>query len=75
MKKILLIGASVRVGRLVQEVLAKYPEYQFDIHKGYCTKLHTELLQKFGPCPIHRKTFEPVKSILNPPEWIQDSLF
>ena len=59
----------------MEQMAEKYPEYQFDVHKGYCTKLHTELLQKFGPCPIHRKTFEPVKSILNPPDWIQASLF
>ena len=52
-----------------------YPEYQFQIHKGYCTRLHTDLIRKLGPCPIHRKTFEPVKSILNPPDWIQENLF
>ena len=59
----------------MEQMAEKYPEYQFEVHKGYCTKLHTGLLKKFGPCPIHRKTFEPVKSILNPPEWIQDTLF
>lgn len=52
-----------------------YPEYQFQIHKGYCTRLHTDLIRKLGPCPIHRKTFEPVKSILNPPDWVQENLF
>lgn len=34
-----------------------YPEYQFAKHKGYATKLHLEMLEKYGPSPIHRKTF------------------
>lgn len=38
--------------------LAKiYPEYGFDIHKGYGTRAHYEALQKFGPCPVHRRSF------------------
>ena len=35
----------------------EYPEYGFEIHKGYGTKAHYEMLTKFGPCPIHRTTF------------------
>ena len=35
----------------------KYPEYGFDVHKGYGPKLHYSALEKFGPCPIHRMTF------------------
>ena len=34
-----------------------YPEYGFAKHKGYGTKAHYEALRKYGPCPIHRKTF------------------
>ncbi len=34
-----------------------YPEYQFAKHKGYGTKLHYEMLDTYGPCPAHRKTF------------------
>lgn len=34
-----------------------YPAYGFDIHKGYGTRVHYEALEKFGPCPIHRKSF------------------
>lgn len=52
-----------------------YPDYAFEVHKGYCTALHTERLRRFGPCPIHRLTFEPVKIIVHPPDLIQDSLF
>ena len=40
----------------------KYPQYKFEEHKGYGTQLHTDLLDKYGPCPLHRKTFEPVYS-------------
>lgn len=44
--------------RFVAEVLdPQYPEYQFAKHKGYGTKLHYEMLNRFGPCPCHRKTF------------------
>lgn len=35
----------------------QYPEYGFDVHKGYGTKAHYEALSKVGPCPIHRMTF------------------
>ncbi|MDX9692103.1 MAG: ribonuclease HII, partial [Acholeplasmataceae bacterium] len=41
-----------------------FPEYQFKKHKGYGTKEHMELIHKYGPTPIHRKTYEPVKSML-----------
>ena len=39
------------------ELNALYPEYQFAKHKGYGTKLHYEMLDAYGPCPAHRKTF------------------
>ena len=35
----------------------KYPQYGFDIHKGYGTRAHYAALEKYGPCPIHRMTF------------------
>ena len=53
------------------EAAKQYPQYQFEVHKGYCTRLHTDLIRKYGPCPLHRKTFEPVRSILNPPDAVQ----
>lgn len=43
-----------------------YPEYGFDRHKGYFTKDHAEALKKYGPSPIHRKTYAPVKLLLCP---------
>ena len=39
------------------ELNAQYPEYQFAKHKGYGTKLHYEMLDTYGPCPAHRRTF------------------
>lgn len=42
-----------------------YPLYEFARHKGYCTRQHQELLQKYGPCPIHRVSFSPVKIIVD----------
>jgi ribonuclease HII len=40
-----------------------YPEYGFSKHKGYGTKLHVEALKEHGPCPVHRRSFSPVKSL------------
>ena len=52
------ILAKVSRDRYVVDVLdKKYPEYQFAKHKGYGTKLHREMLEKYGPCPEHRMTF------------------
>ena len=55
----------------MMEAAKQYPQYRFEVHKGYCTKLHTDLIRQYGPCPLHRKTFEPVRSILNPPDTVQ----
>lgn len=50
--------AKVSRDRFVVEVLDKqYPQYQFARHKGYATKLHHAMLDEYGPCPCHRKTF------------------
>lgn len=38
-----------------------YPEYGFNVHKGYFTKEHMEALRKHGPCAIHRKTYSPIR--------------
>ena len=44
-----------------------YPGYGFEEHKGYGTKKHLEALQKQGICKIHRRSFAPVRDIINPP--------
>jgi ribonuclease HII len=43
-----------------------YPQYGFDQHKGYSTPLHIERLRAHGPCPIHRRSFAPVRALLEP---------
>ena len=56
------ILAKVSRDRLMYEIDKIYPQYQFAKHKGYGTALHMEMLKKYGPCPVHRKTF--LKKIL-----------
>ena len=51
------ILAKVTRDNLMLEQAELYPQYKFDIHKGYGTKAHYEALREFGPCPIHRMTF------------------
>lgn len=51
------ILAKVTRDHLMEEYDARYPEYGFAKHKGYGTKEHIEALKKYGPCPIHRKSF------------------
>ena len=58
------IVAKVTRDKMMKEFNEKYPQYGFDKHKGYGTKFHLEALQKNGPSEIHRKTFEPVKSLV-----------
>ncbi len=67
------ILAKTHRDALMAKAAEEFPQYGFEIHKGYCTALHTERIQQYGPCPLHRKTFEPVKSYLNP--MIQGELF
>jgi len=52
------ILAKVSRDRYVStELDAQYPQYQFARHKGYGTRLHYEMLDRYGPCPAHRRTF------------------
>lgn len=51
------ILAKVSRDRFMLEMAEKYPEYHFEQHKGYGTKLHYEMLDKYGPSPIHRRSF------------------
>ena len=54
------ILAKVSRDQYMKKMDIKYPNYGFSRHKGYGTKAHLEALEKYGPCPIHRKTFYPV---------------
>lgn len=51
------ILAKVSRDRYMIEMAQCYPNYGFELHKGYPTKRHYELLRQFGPCPIHRRSF------------------
>lgn len=51
------ILAKVSRDRFMVELAEQYPQYAFEKHKGYPTKLHYERLRQYGPSPIHRKTF------------------
>ena len=55
------IIAKVSRDWMMTEIAKQYPQYQFAKHKGYGTKDHMELLKKYGPCPLHRFSFSPVK--------------
>ena len=51
------ILAKVTRDRYMEEMAERYPQYGFEIHKGYGTKAHYAALTEYGPCPIHRRTF------------------
>ncbi|RLQ93037.1 ribonuclease HII [Planomicrobium sp. Y74] len=67
-KSLAIAAASIlaKTGRdaIMEAYAAVYPEYGFAKHAGYGTKAHVEAIQHHGPTPIHRRTFEPVKGIL-----------
>jgi ribonuclease HII len=44
----------------------QWPQYGFNQHRGYATAQHLQAIQDHGPCPIHRRSFDPIKSLLNP---------
>ncbi|RNC63118.1 MAG: Ribonuclease HII [Candidatus Dichloromethanomonas elyunquensis] len=59
------ILAKVARDELMCEMNEIYPEYCFDRHKGYGTRLHLDTIYQFGPCPIHRQSFSPIKEIVS----------
>lgn len=58
------IIAKVTRDRIMDEYDKVYPQYGFVKHKGYVTKLHREMLEKYGVTPIHRRSFAPVKEVI-----------
>ncbi|MEI6835907.1 MAG: ribonuclease HII [Candidatus Falkowbacteria bacterium] len=67
--KVFCIAAASIIAKVSRDFLMceadkKYPNYQFAKHKGYGTKLHLEMLNTYGPCAIHRRSFAPVKDLL-----------
>lgn len=68
------IVAKVYRDRLMVELDGVYPDYGFADHKGYGTARHLEALREFGVTPAHRRSFRPVREIIDPPPE-QPSLF
>jgi ribonuclease HII len=58
------IVAKVTRDRLLVELDGRYPGYGFAAHKGYGTREHLACLRRLGPCPLHRRSFGPVKKII-----------
>jgi ribonuclease HII len=52
------ILAKVRRDRVMVNFHRIYPQYNFEVHKGYATRKHRAAILQYGPCPIHRKTFK-----------------
>jgi len=51
--------------KLMRDVLdVRYPGYGFAGHKGYGSKLHIEAIERLGPCPVHRKSFAPIRDMV-----------
>lgn len=48
----------------MEKLALQYPEYEFDKHKGYGTAAHMAALKKYGPCPLHRMSFKPLKALI-----------
>lgn len=57
------------------ELDQKYPQYGFKQNKGYPTKMHRDALKKYGASVVHRKTYGPVKAVLNQEHYEQEKLF
>lgn len=68
-KSINIAGASILAkvtrDKIMEEIDKKYPQYQFNKHKGYPTKLHLDLLKQYGPVKgLYRYSYKPVKDTL-----------
>ena len=62
------IIAKVKRDKIIESYNKIYPMFQLSKHKGYGTKLHFDLLNKYGPSEIHRQTFKPVSGMINSDE-------
>ncbi len=69
------IIAKVARDEIMKNYDDSYPGYGFARHKGYATREHLLAVKEYGPCPIHRESFEPIKSMLGGSHGHQLSLF
>lgn len=68
-KKVAQISAASVLAKVVRdhtmrELDQRYPAYGFAKHKGYATRAHLDALSAYGPCPCHRRSFSPVRKLL-----------
>ena len=56
--------------RLMIEANAQFPGYGFAGHKGYHAPIHVAALERLGPCPIHRRSFAPIRALIEQRELI-----
>jgi len=61
------IIAKVTRDRIMAELDSKFPGYEFARHKGYGTAIHQDALARLGPCPAHRRSFAPIRAMLETP--------
>lgn len=61
------IVAKVARDNFMHEQAKTFPEYKFEKHVGYGTRLHSEMLSLYGVCELHRKSFQPIRTLLNAP--------
>ena len=66
------IIAKVYRDHLLDQAHNQWPQYKFKENKGYGTAAHMQALHKFGPCPYHRRTFAPIKQLLEANQAIQE---
>ncbi len=57
------VVAKVVRDRIMKAIHRRYPQYGFDRNKGYATREHLKSLDRFGPCPVHRRSFGPVSQM------------
>lgn len=55
--------AKVYRDRLMVQQATSFPEYGFDLHKGYGTKRHQQSLKEHGPCELHRQSYQPIQQL------------
>jgi len=58
------IVAKVYRDKLMEKLSKRYQKWQFEKHKGYGTKLHRDLIKKYGVCAIHRENYRPIKNLM-----------
>lgn len=74
-----IAAASIIAKQTRDELMSKYhqewPEYGFNAHKGYGTKQHLLAIEKYGPCPLHRMSFQPLRSLIDNNSSFRVSIF